>query len=186
MIGVSRLSRPATGVVHRGSAKHDRVEKAPAEWGSQFWPQPASAGFRCWPARPATSGLPHFFMRFREIADQLGCRLAGDPDLEIAGVAGMEHAGAGHLTFLANPKYGPKVKHTRASAILVPAEIPGVETAFLISSNPYLDFARALALFYQPPRPAAGGHPMAAVAASAAVGIPEAFEDHIKLMWDLL
>ena len=29
-------------------------------------------------------------MRLREIADQLGCRLAGDPDLEIAGVAGME------------------------------------------------------------------------------------------------
>jgi UDP-3-O-[3-hydroxymyristoyl] glucosamine N-acyltransferase len=109
-------------------------------------------------------------MRLREIADQLGCRLAGDPDLEIAGVAGMEHAGAGHLTFLANPKYGPKVKHTRASAILVSAEIPGVETAFLISSNPYLDFARALALFYQPPRPAAGVHPMAAVAASAVVG----------------
>src|ERR1017187_3597802 len=95
-------------------------------------------------------------MKLREIADQLGCRLAGDPDMEIAGVAGMEHAGAGYLTFLANPKYGPKAKHTRASAILVPAEIPGVETAFLISSNPYLDFARALALFYQPPRPVAG------------------------------
>ena len=43
----------------------------------------------------------------------LGCRLEGDGELEITGVAGMEHAGPGHLTFLANPKYAPKVKHTR-------------------------------------------------------------------------
>ncbi len=56
-------------------------------------------------------------MTLREIADRLGCRLAGDGDLEIGGVAGMEHAGPGQLTFLANPKYGPKVKHTHASAI---------------------------------------------------------------------
>src|ERR1035441_7043299 len=90
-------------------------------------------------------------MKLREIADRLGCRLAGDGDLEISGVAGMEHAGPGQLTFLANPKYGPKVKHTQASAILVGQEIPGVEIAFLISENPYLDFARALALYYQPP-----------------------------------
>ena len=32
----------------------------------------------------------------------------------------------------------------------------GQEIASLVSDNPYLDFARALALFYQPPRPAPG------------------------------
>jgi UDP-3-O-[3-hydroxymyristoyl] glucosamine N-acyltransferase len=108
-------------------------------------------------------------MRLREIAGELGCRLEGDGDLEITGVAGMEHAGPGHLTFLANPKYGPKVKHTRASAILVSEAVPG-PAASLISDNPYLDFARALALFYQPPRPAQGVHPLAYVAPSAAIG----------------
>jgi UDP-3-O-[3-hydroxymyristoyl] glucosamine N-acyltransferase len=109
-------------------------------------------------------------MKLREIADRLGCRLAGDGDLEINGVAGMEHAEPWHLTFLANPKYGPKVRHTHASAILVEQEIPGVEIAFLISENPYLDFARTLALFYQPPQPAPGVHPLAYVAPSAVVG----------------
>src|SRR5580700_4122145 len=109
-------------------------------------------------------------MKLREIAGRLGCRLVGDGDLEIAGVAGMEHAGPGQLTFLANPKYAPKVKHTEASAILVGQEIPGVEIAFLISENPYLDFARALAMFYQPPRPAPGIHSSAYVAATAVVG----------------
>jgi UDP-3-O-[3-hydroxymyristoyl] glucosamine N-acyltransferase len=109
-------------------------------------------------------------MKLRDIAGRLGCRLAGDGELEINGVAGMEHAGPGQLTFLANPKYGPKVKHTQASAILVEKEIPRVEISFLVSENPYLDFARALALYYQPPRPAPGIHPLAYVAPSAEVG----------------
>src|SRR5262249_10354307 len=109
-------------------------------------------------------------MKLREIAVALGCRLESDGELEITGVAGMEHAGAGHLTFLANTKYAPKVKHTRASAILVAAPLKDVAIACLISDNPYLDFARALALFYQPPRPAAGIHPMAYVSPTATVG----------------
>ena len=103
-------------------------------------------------------------MRLSDIAGRLGCRLAGDGELEISGVAGMEHAVPGQLTFLANPKYGPKVKHTRASAILVEKEIPGAGISFLVSENPYLDFARALALYYQPPQPAPGIHPLAFVA----------------------
>jgi len=109
-------------------------------------------------------------MKLRDIAGKLGCRLEGDGDLEIHGVAGMEHATAGHLTFLANPKYAPKVKHTKASAILVSEALAGLGIACLVSDNPYLDFARALALFYQPPRPAPGIHPLAYVAASAVVG----------------
>lgn len=109
-------------------------------------------------------------MKLREIAEELGCRLEGDGDLEITGVAGMEHAGPGHLTFLANPKYGPKVKHTKASAILVSEALPGLPVASLVSQNPYLDFARALALFYQPPKPASGVHRLAYVAPSASIG----------------
>ena len=109
-------------------------------------------------------------MRLSEIAEILGCRLQGDGDQEITGVAGMEHAGPGQLTFLANPKYAHKVKHTRASAILVSEPIAGLEITFLVSTNPYLDFARALALFYQAPRPAPGVHPLAWVAPDAVIG----------------
>src|SRR5215831_15229956 len=107
-------------------------------------------------------------MELRAIAHALGCRLEGDGELEIRGVAGMEHAGPGHLTFLANPKYAPKVKNTKASAILVSEPLPSI--ACLVSENPYFDFARALALFYQPPKPATGVHPLAYVAPSAEVG----------------
>jgi UDP-3-O-[3-hydroxymyristoyl] glucosamine N-acyltransferase len=109
-------------------------------------------------------------MKLRDIADALGCRLKGDPDLEISGVAGMEYAGPEQLTFLANPKYAHKVKHTRAGAILVSEALEGLEISSLVSANPYLDFARALALFYRPPRPAPGVHPLAYVAPTAVVG----------------
>jgi len=80
----------------------------------------------------------------------------------------MERARPGELTFLSNPKYAPKVKQTRASAILTAEAIPGMSC--LVSENPYLDFARALAFFYQPPKPSPGVHPLASIAASAVLG----------------
>src|SRR5437773_5027912 len=109
-------------------------------------------------------------MRLRHLASQLGCDLVGDGEIEITGVAGMEHAVPGQLTFLANPTYAPKVKQTRASAILIDEPIRDLPISSLVSSQPYVDFARALALFYQPPRPAPGIHPLASIATSACIG----------------
>lgn len=109
-------------------------------------------------------------MLLRQLASQLGCELLGDGEIEVTGVAGLEHAIPGQLTFLANPTYAPKVKLTKASAILVSEPVRDAAIASVVSENPYLDFARALALFYQPPRPAPGIHPLAAVAISAQVG----------------
>jgi len=109
-------------------------------------------------------------MKLKTIAERLGCRLAGDGEIEITGVAGIEHAGPSELTFLSNPKYAGKAKRTRAAAILVEQPLEGLEIACLVSENPYLDFARALELFYQPPRPAPGVHPTAVISPSARIG----------------
>src|SRR5438477_13146995 len=108
-------------------------------------------------------------MLLRHLASQLGCELLGDGEIEITGVAGMEHAVPGQITFLANPTYAPKLRETKASAIFVSKAVLDSPIASVVSANPYLDFARALALFYQPPRPAVGIHPLAWVAASATV-----------------
>jgi UDP-3-O-[3-hydroxymyristoyl] glucosamine N-acyltransferase len=107
-------------------------------------------------------------MQLNELAAALDCRLEGDGSIQITGVLGMEKAVEGHLTFLANPKYASKLKDTKASAVLATQPVPGIAT--LVSSNPYLDFARALELFYQPPRPKPGIHPTAAIAATAEIG----------------
>jgi UDP-3-O-[3-hydroxymyristoyl] glucosamine N-acyltransferase len=82
----------------------------------------------------------------------------------------MEQAGPTEITFLANPKYAPKLRHTQAAAVLVSEPLKEPKPASLVSRNPYHDFARALALFYQPPRPAPGIHPQASIARMARIG----------------
>lgn len=109
-------------------------------------------------------------LKLGEIAARLGCELAGgDPELAITGVAGLEQAGPSEITFLANPKYAAKVKDSRAAAILAAKPDTG-PMATLLSRQPYVDFARALELFYQPPRPRSGIHPTASIAPTATVG----------------
>src|SRR5271154_5893055 len=109
-------------------------------------------------------------IRLSDLAARLGCELHGDPEFAITGVAGLEQAGPSDLTFLANPKYAPKVKNTRAGAILVKEALAVPGPANLVSANPYHDFARTLAMFYQPPQPKAGIHPQASVAETAQIG----------------
>jgi UDP-3-O-[3-hydroxymyristoyl] glucosamine N-acyltransferase len=115
-------------------------------------------------------------MKLSEVAQKLGCRLEGPPDVEVNGVAGIEHAIPGQLTFLANRHYFPLLKTTRASAVLVEEGIslardPSFSPlAALRSANPYLAFAHAIELFYQPPRYAPGIHPTAIIAKSARIG----------------
>src|SRR2546427_7331691 len=58
-------------------------------------------------------------MKLAEITQKLGCRIEGNAELEITGVAGLENAQPGQLTFLSNPKYRALVETTRASAILL-------------------------------------------------------------------
>ena len=65
-------------------------------------------------------------MKLRDIASALGCEVIGDGEIEITGVAGMERAAPGELTFLANPKYAHKVKDTRAAAILTAERAAGL------------------------------------------------------------
>jgi UDP-3-O-[3-hydroxymyristoyl] glucosamine N-acyltransferase len=110
-------------------------------------------------------------MKLTEIASTLNARVEnGSPDLEITGVAGIEDAGAGQITFLANPKYAAAARTTKASAVIVAEDFPALPTAMLRSKNPYLTFARAIELFYQPPKYAPGIHPTAVVHSSAKVG----------------
>jgi len=104
------------------------------------------------------------------LAEQLGCELAGNPSVQIAGVSTLEKAGPGEVTFLANLKYAPKVKQTRAAAVFATERLAGIAAATLISGNPYYDFARALAIFYQPPKQKPGIHPTAIIAPSSKVG----------------
>ena len=109
-------------------------------------------------------------MKLTDLAHVLGATCAGDRDLEITSVAGIEEAGPGQLTFVANPKYAPLARTTKASAILVGADFPQIEAATLRTSNPYLAFARAIEVFYQAPEYPPGVHPTAVIDPTATIG----------------
>lgn len=110
-------------------------------------------------------------MKLSQLASMLGARLDnGSAETEITGVAGIEEAGPGQVTFVANPKYVAAAKTTKASAVIVDEKFPAIATATLRSKNPYLAFAHAIELFYQPPQYAPGVHPTAAIHPTAKVG----------------
>jgi UDP-3-O-[3-hydroxymyristoyl] glucosamine N-acyltransferase len=109
-------------------------------------------------------------MKLGEIGKRLGCRLEGDAGIEITGVAGIEEAEPGQLTFLTNRKYRPALETTRASAVLIAQDAGKLRIAALLSANPYLDFARAIEIFHAAPAYTPGVHSSAVVAKSAKIG----------------
>jgi len=100
-------------------------------------------------------------LKLQEIAARLECRLEGDGTIDIHGVAGIEDAGPGELTFFTNPKYTPELRATRAAAVILGATAEAAPCAMLRAPQPYLAFARAVALFADPWRPAPGVHRLA-------------------------
>ena len=95
-------------------------------------------------------------MKLVDLAARLGCRLEGDGAIEIVRVCGLEEAGPGDVTFLANPRYAPLLATTRASAVIVADDVTTAPCATLRTSHPYLAFADAVAAL-APPRAAARG-----------------------------
>ncbi len=110
-------------------------------------------------------------MKLSDIASALDATLEnGNPETEITGVAGIEEAAAGQITFVANSKYAAAAKTTSASAVIVSQDFPAIPTGMLRSKNPYLAFARAINLFYRAPQYGAGVHPTAVIASTAKIG----------------
>jgi UDP-3-O-[3-hydroxymyristoyl] glucosamine N-acyltransferase len=109
-------------------------------------------------------------LRLKDIADHLGCRIEGDDEIDVNGVATLEDAGPGDLTFFVNPKYAAELRETRASAVILGLDAAPAPCAMLRIDQPYLAFARAVELFADPWRPAPGAHPLAHVGDGVSIG----------------
>ena len=103
------------------------------------------------------------------LAGKIGARLRG-PDAEVTGVATLDEAGPGQVTFLSNPQYARQARETKASAIISKEAIPGAGCAFLLTPDPYFAFACAVEQFHPPVRLAAGVSPQASVHPDAVLG----------------
>src|ERR1044071_8618801 len=117
-------------------------------------------------------------MKLSELAERTGARIEGvTDDLEITGAGGLDVAGEGHVTFLANPRYTPRVNTTRASAIYLSEDAKTErQIPILRVKDPYLAYTRALRVFHPEAElepfihPSAVIDPSARLAARVAVG----------------
>ena len=111
-------------------------------------------------------------MKLVDLAEQTNAAIEqGLPDLEILSAAGLDLAGGGDITFLANPKYVPQIKETKASAIFLNdgVEIDRIDIAILRTKDSYLAYTRAMRLFFPERKVEPFIHPTAVIDATAEV-----------------
>ncbi len=105
-----------------------------------------------------------------ELAERFDLQLQGAGDTTIAGVGTLAAAGAGQLSFLANPRYTPQLRETGAAAVVIGADAAAdCPRPALVARDPYLAFARIAALFERQPASTPGVHPSAVVADDARI-----------------
>jgi len=121
-----------------------------------------------------------------ELAVQFGLELAGDPAQAVTGVATLQSAGPGAVSFLANPRYRRHLAATRATAVVLDAaSAPECPVAALVSRNPYAAFARIAQVLHPLPavvpgiHPSAVVHPSAQVASDASIGPQAVIEEGV-------
>lgn len=109
-------------------------------------------------------------MTLGQLAEALGATLKGPEALQITGLATLQEAGPGQLSFLANPQYRKFLDNSQAAAVLLKAaDAEGFAGNALIVADPYLAYARISHLFDPKPKAVAGIHPSAVVAEDAQV-----------------
>lgn len=109
-------------------------------------------------------------MKLREIAELLGGEIAGGPDVEIKGAAGISDAKDGDITFLSMAKLISECIESKASAVIVKDTVPEIKKPQLKVSNPQYAFARLLEHFYVKPFIASGISDKAYVSDKAKIG----------------
>lgn len=104
-----------------------------------------------------------------ELVERLGGEVSGD-NCRVNGIAPLDAAVSGQLSFVAQAKYRPHVALTQASAVVLKPEWQSsADRPAILIANPYAWFARAQALFHPPPQPRPGVHNGAFVADTAII-----------------
>ncbi|MEW6235329.1 MAG: UDP-3-O-(3-hydroxymyristoyl)glucosamine N-acyltransferase [Candidatus Omnitrophota bacterium] len=102
--------------------------------------------------------MPIFTLQ--ELSEKLNESFEGDGAIQIKGVAPIDSAREGELSFVANPKYVSLISACKASALIAPKDLDTNFRPLIRSANPYLTFTKALTLFHESARRISGGfHP---------------------------
>ncbi|MFQ5689581.1 MAG: UDP-3-O-(3-hydroxymyristoyl)glucosamine N-acyltransferase [Gemmatimonadota bacterium] len=98
-----------------------------------------------------------------ELARHVSGKVEGDATREVSGVAAIESAGPGDLTFVLNERYARVLGEVRPAAVLVPLDlrVPEADATFIRVDDPQQAFGHLLRLFVPLPDPPAGISPTA-------------------------
>ena len=119
-----------------------------------------------------------------EVAALTGGRLVGPGDVPVTGVAPLDRAGAGDLSFVASSRYLPYLERSRAAAVLVPpafADAPGGPAVRIVTDDPYQALLAVVPRLYPEPPVEGGVHTTAVVGAGARWEEPIAIGPHAVL-----
>ncbi len=109
-------------------------------------------------------------LTLEELAQGIGARLIGDPQVRVHGIAALDQAQPGELSFLSNTKYRKLLSDTRASAVIVQeSHAQDCPVAALVCDDPYLGYAKASRLMHPADPVTPGIHPSAVVSGEAQV-----------------
>jgi len=105
-----------------------------------------------------------------KLARELDAELVGDGALAVSRISPLDTAGPDDLSFLSDPRMTKYVAGSKAAAIIVSDRDKAPGKCLLVVKDPYVAFAKALALFY--PRMASSGErsPLAFVHPEAVIG----------------
>ncbi|MEK7322373.1 MAG: UDP-3-O-(3-hydroxymyristoyl)glucosamine N-acyltransferase [Pseudomonadota bacterium] len=123
-----------------------------------------------------------------QLAEYVDGRVRGDAACVISGVATLQNARAGDISFLSNPRYAKHLSATAASAVILSEEyLDACVTHALVTGDPYLAYARIAALLV-PVRPRVEGchpraviHPASDVHPSAWIDANAVIEEQVRI-----
>jgi UDP-3-O-[3-hydroxymyristoyl] glucosamine N-acyltransferase len=115
-----------------------------------------------------------------EISELLGGSLSGNGSVIITGIKGIKEAAIGDITFVANPKYLPFLKETKASAVIVSEQVKDSPVPAIRVRDPYTSFLKVMELFNPPEQHRLGQiSPTAIISAKALVPKWVFIGDHV-------
>lgn len=106
----------------------------------------------------------------KELAQIVNGEVVGDPSILIKGVASLEEAQEGDITFFANTKFSHLLETTKASAVIVDLKTPGNGKPLIRTENPYAAFSKVMELWVRNKLPVEGVHPTAVVGKRVRMG----------------
>jgi UDP-3-O-[3-hydroxymyristoyl] glucosamine N-acyltransferase len=106
-----------------------------------------------------------------ELAEYVGGRVCGDPNILIKSASTLGRAGEGDISFLANAKYERLLKTTKASAVIVGKENTNATAPLLVADDPYYAFMQIMVLLHgHRKHKKVGISPKASISDSAKIG----------------